>query len=52
MYEAPEVEAARVEHLALYDKIKAERDQLRLAVVAREQGQNSTPLWYSLYRIL
>ena len=41
VYEAPEVEAARVEHLALYDKIKAERDQLRLDVVAREQEQTS-----------
>ena len=32
------VEVAAAEHLALYDKIKAERDQLRLDVVAREQG--------------
>ena len=39
------VELAAAEHLALYDKIKAERDQLRLDVVAREQGGHSAPLW-------
>ena len=37
-YGAPEVEAARAEHLALFDQIKAEREQLRLDVAAREQG--------------
>ena len=46
VYEAPEVEAARLEHLALYDQIKAERDQLRYDVVAREQEQTSARLWW------
>ena len=43
-YAAPEVEAARAEHLALFDQIKAEREQLRLDVAAREQG--GSPMIY------
>ena len=38
------VEAAAAEHLALYDQIKAERDQLAQDVVARNQGGYSTLL--------
>ena len=40
------VEVAAAEHLALYDQIKAERDQLAQEVVARNQGGNSTLLWW------